>query len=93
MEDQEAYSRAERRVEEKMGFITHLAAFIVVNTGLFFVNMFTSPDYFWFVWPLIGWGIGLVFHGLNVFMFTAGSSLRERMIQKELEKEQKHRQP
>jgi len=50
-------------------------------------NLITSSQYLWFKWPLIGWGIGVFFHALAVFAFTEGSSIKERMIQKEMQKE------
>jgi hypothetical protein len=27
----------------------------------------TSPGYQWFWWPMLGWGIGMVFHAYGVF--------------------------
>ncbi len=87
MENQEAYEKARKRVESKVEFYTHLAAYVVVNAVLLIINLSTSPGYLWFKWPLMGWGIGLIFHGLEVFIFSEGSQLRERMIEKEMNKE------
>jgi hypothetical protein len=84
MEDQEAYQKARKRVEAKIGFFTHLAVYLSVNFLL--INLATSRESFWFIWPLLGWGIGLVFHGLGVFVFSGPSSLKERMILKEMKK-------
>jgi hypothetical protein len=44
-----------------------LRSFILVNAGLFAINWFTSPQPFavgkaWFLFPLLGWGIGLLSH-------------------------------
>jgi hypothetical protein len=33
----------------------------------------------------MGWGIGLFFHGLGVFASFKGDSIKERMIEKEME--------
>jgi hypothetical protein len=54
---------------------------------LVIVNISTSPQYLWFKWPLIGWGIGVISHALGVFVFTGGSAIKEQMIEKEMEKE------
>lgn len=86
MENQEAYERAKKRVEAKMGFYIHLMVYAGVNILLIVINFLTSPQYLWFKWPLIGWGIGLVFHGLGVFLCSKGESIKERMIEKEMEK-------
>lgn len=87
MEDQEAYARAKKRVEAKIGFYTHLAVFVGVNVLLIIINLLTSSQYLWFKWPLMGWSIGLFFHGLGVFGLIKGSSLKERMIKKEMKRE------
>ena len=87
MGDQEAYERAKSRVEAKLGFFIHLAVYIVVNGLLIIINMSTSPKYLWFIWPLIGWGIGVIFHGLGVFFLTSGAGIKERFIEKEMKKQ------
>ena len=87
MENQEAYERAKKRVEAKIGFYIHLSVYIAVNILLIIVNISTSPQYLWFKWPLIGWGIGVVSHALGVFVFTSGSAIKEQMIEKEMKKE------
>ncbi|MCJ7685853.1 MAG: 2TM domain-containing protein [Desulfobacteraceae bacterium] len=58
-----------------------------VNILLIIINLLTSTQELWFKWPLIGWGIGVFFHALGVFAFTERSSIKERMIEKEMEKE------
>lgn len=87
MENQENYSKARKRVEEKIGFYIHLAVYAGVNLLLIIINLTTSTQVLWFKWPLMGWGIGLFFHALKVFAFTEGSSIKERMIEKEMRKE------
>ena len=47
---------------ERNGFRGHLISYIVVNGMLFFINMFTGGSFPWFLFPLGGWGIGLVSH-------------------------------
>jgi hypothetical protein len=86
MENQEAYERAKKRVEAKIGFYIHLAVYVGVNLLLVIINLTTSPHYLWFKWPLMGWGIGLFFHGLGIFAFSKGEAIKERMIEKEMKK-------
>ena len=87
MENQEAYKKAKKRVEAKIGFFIHLSIYIVINIMLIFINLRTSPQYIWFKWPLIGWGIGVFFHALGVFVFSGRSAITEQMIEKEMKKE------
>jgi hypothetical protein len=86
MEDNEIYAKAEKRVEAKLDFYKHLAGYIVVNLLLIVINLLTSPEYYWFKWPLMFWGIAIVIHALQVFAFPKEASLKARMIEKEIKK-------
>lgn len=60
-----------------------------VKAGLFLFNILTMPDYLWFFWPLLGWGIRL---GIHAFWTFAGHRIfgkdwEERQIRKILERE------
>ncbi|MEM2799420.1 MAG: 2TM domain-containing protein, partial [Candidatus Bathyarchaeia archaeon] len=39
--------------EAKRGFIAHLAAYIIMNIFLIFINLLTSPHRLWFYWVLL----------------------------------------
>lgn len=87
MENQEAYQKAKKRVAAKVGFYIHLSVYIGVSILLLIVNLSTPAQYLWFKWPLIGWGIGVFFHALGVFVFSGRSIIMARMIEKEMKKE------
>ena len=76
--------RAERRADAKMSFRANLLSYVVVNAGLLVINLLTSPGYYWVIWPVIGWGLGLLAHGIAVY-YDAGD-LRERAVEAELER-------
>ena len=84
MDDKAAYKHAKTRAKEKAGFFIHVATFIVIMALLTIINLTTGAEYFWVKWPLMGWGIGLLFHGLTVFVFSENSSLYEKMIDREM---------
>jgi phosphate/sulfate permease len=92
MTEEEIYQRARKRVEEKKGFFSHLAVYVVVNAVLVLIWAFTSRGYPWFVWPLGGWGIGLVFHFLGVFLFSKETNWERNEIEKEAERIRKSSQ-
>lgn len=58
-----------KRVKEIKEFYAHLSSYIAVIGGLFILNYFTSPGHLWAVYPMAGWGIGLLGHAASVFPF------------------------
>ncbi|SHG94890.1 2TM domain-containing protein [Flavobacterium fluvii] len=89
--EEERYYAAKKRVEEIKGFYGNLIAYVVVNMGLMVINLLTSPAYLWFFWPMLGWGIGVVFHGLKVFNYMPffGKEWEEKKIKEFMDKEDK----
>ena len=74
---QDEGARAKRAGKARRGFSIHLAAYLVVNALLIGVNFATSTKYLWFVWPLLGWGIGILAHALATFALPRGSDLKQ----------------
>jgi hypothetical protein len=88
MNNQKKYEQAKKRVIAKYGFYIHLSVYLGVNLLLIIINLSNLSEGFWFVYPLMGWGIGLFFHALRVFLFAGkGSMITEEMIEKEMNKE------
>ncbi|KAA3657173.1 MAG: histidine kinase [Chloroflexi bacterium] len=83
------YQKAKERVESLKDFYIHLTAYVVVNLILFAINMIVSPNSLWFIWPLMGWGVGFAIHALSVFGFgpSFGADWEERKIRELMEKE------
>jgi hypothetical protein len=89
-DDVELRRLAIRRADMKLGFRSHLLAYVCVNAGLVAINLATTGlDPFWAIWPMIGWGIGVFAHGVTVYM--DGEGMRDRLIEQELEKLRKTR--
>ena len=87
MSEEQIYELAKKRVEEKKGFFVHLTVYILVNIMLVLIWAFaTGGGYPWFIWALGGWGIGLLFHFLGVFVFSKRTDWERREIEKEAEK-------
>jgi len=59
------------------GFFYHFSSYVIVNVILIAVNLLTTPDKLWFYWPLLGWGIGILAHGLAV-NYSAEEKVRRR---------------
>ena len=88
MERNENYLRAKKRVENLKAFYIHLTIYILVNLMLFFINISSDSSKLWFLYPLGGWGIGIVIHGLTTFPFGIfGKEWEERKIKEYMEKD------
>jgi len=89
MDENKRYEKAKKRVEEIRSFYSHLFVYVVVNVGLFLLNIITSPRSLWFYWVLIGWGIGLAIHALNIFGTERilGKDWEEKKIKELMEKD------
>lgn len=81
-----SYQRAQDRVTELKAFYTHLVTFLIINPFLIYINYVTYWGYQWFWFVLMGWGIGLIAHGLTVFSF--GSNWESRKIREIMAKEE-----
>ncbi len=88
-----------RRVRRLAEFYRHLAVFVLVMTVLFAFNgwvIYQSDKpvkwYSWWVlWPFLGWGIGVVAHGLSVAPFWKFLSMdwEEKKVRELMERESK----
>ena len=89
-QEEERYFQAKKRVEEIKGFYGNFIAYIAVNIGLMVINLLTSPEYLWFFWPMLGWGIGVLFHGMKVFNYMPffGKEWEEKKIKEFMDKEE-----
>ncbi len=67
------YERAEAEIrarEGRMSFNIHAAIYVLVNIMLIAINLMFVPQFLWFFFPLIGWGIGLTMHYLFAVRFV-----------------------
>ena len=80
---EQAISRLKKRRE--LG--AHLLVYVMVNGFLIVVWAIASPDaIFWPIFPMVGWGVGLVMHAWEVLR---GDSFSEADIQREMTRLQK----
>lgn len=75
---------AQRRAKAKMGWYAHASVYVLVN--LLLVTLSVGSGHYWAVFPALGWGLGLLIHGVAVFFLSGGSDWHERMVQAERER-------
>jgi 2TM domain len=82
-EDTALRERALLHLKKKHEFRAHLLSFVLVNGFLILIwATVTDAGFFWPAFPLVGWGIGLIFHAWDVY----GSEPSEADIAKEMER-------
>ena len=72
---------ARKRAGAKLGWYIHALVYICVNVMLVLMSVMSGKH--WAVFPALGWGLGLVIHGVVVFFVTGGAGLHERLIERE----------
>lgn len=57
---------AYRRLDDRMNFAVHVAAFLACNSGLWFFHNLKRADWFWTAWLTGIWAVLLSFHLLYI---------------------------
>jgi hypothetical protein len=57
--------------QQRKDFKSHLFAFLAINGFLVLLNLVVSPGNFWAIYPILGWGLGLLLHGIKVYISNA----------------------
>jgi two-component system LytT family sensor kinase len=82
------YVRAKEKVEKIKGFYSNLISYLIVLPVLAYVN-YRTTDFPWVIFPALGWGFGVVAHGLEAYGYNPfmGKSWEERKIREFMDKE------
>ncbi|PKB17864.1 2TM domain-containing protein [Flavobacterium sp. 5] len=83
-DENKAYFRAKKRVEELKGFYGNVISYCCVIPFLVFINVTYSPNFEWFWFSALGWGFGIVMHAFKVFGYS--TDWEERKIKEFMEK-------
>ncbi|NJC26333.1 2TM domain-containing protein [Neolewinella antarctica] len=54
-------------VEKQQDFKRHLRTYVVMSLFFFVLNATTAFGAWWFYWPMLGWGIGVILQGLSLY--------------------------
>ncbi|MBZ9630199.1 histidine kinase [Salegentibacter sp. LM13S] len=86
---EDAYLRAKKQVKAEREFYGNLTSYLIVIPVLGLFNYLTYSGFIWVVFPAIGWGIGVFFHGLSVFNYNLllGKNWEERKIKELMQKD------
>jgi len=80
----ELRDRAVKRLKKRRDFAGHVLVYVLVNAFLVVIWASTSnDDFFWPIFPIVGWGIGLVMHAWETYR---GEEFSETRIQREIDR-------
>jgi hypothetical protein len=75
--------RAVRQLRKQSDFRSHLLIYVLVNLFLVVIWFMSGASFFWPVFPIFGWGIGLLAHWWDAYR---GDGLSEDRIQRQMER-------
>ncbi len=83
--NEKKYAKAKERVENIKSFYIHFSVFVIVMTGLVILNLI-SGGFPWVVFPLLGWGLGILGHASEAFNYNPffGKKWEEKKIKQYL---------
>jgi uncharacterized membrane protein len=82
--------RAIKRLQKRRDFGRHLVIYVVVNAFLVVIWAVSGAGFFWPIFPIVGWGIGVLFNAWDIYQ-SAGPD--EDRIEREMDRMQRERQP
>ncbi len=61
-DEAQAFHRATARVRARIGLIVHTCLYVLIGILLLVLNLVTSPESLWFLWPTLSWLVALGIH-------------------------------
>ena len=88
-----SYERALARVTAIKGFYTHLAIYCIFVCVFIYINLM-STSFPWAIFPIVGWGIGVLGHASEAFDYNIffGKSWEQRKIKELMYEERRNNQ-
>jgi sensor histidine kinase YesM len=85
------YDRAKKHVDELKGFYIHFAIYLIMVPVFIFINFKGGGGFPWAAFPIVGWGVGVSGHAMEVFNYNPflGKNWEERKIRELMDKDDK----
>lgn len=86
--NEKRYLRAQERVEKIKGFYVHFSIYLIFVPIFIYLNL-KSTDFPWALFPIGGWGLGVIGHAMEVFNYNPllGKNWEERKIREFMDKD------
>ena len=83
MSDNEARHAAVQRLQHRRGLINYILGGVVLSLLMVAIWFFTGRGYFWPMWVMVSFAIGLIFMAVSSF---TNKPITEEEIQREMQK-------
>ena len=65
--EQEIRDQAIERLKKRRDFKTHVLMYVTVNAFLVVIWAISDSGFFWPIFPILGWGIGVIANAWDVY--------------------------
>ena len=65
--EQDIRDQAIERLKKKRDFKTHVLMYVTVNAFLVVIWAISDSGFFWPIFPILGWGIGVIANAWDVY--------------------------
>ncbi len=79
VENARAAEKTKQYLQFKLSAIIHVASYVFVIAVLVAIDLSSSPERLWVIWPAIGWGIGVLAHIGSVYLLKHISKTEEQI--------------
>ena len=79
--------REARQILKRRTFYLHLAIYVAVNVMLIGIWALAGGGFPWFLFVVLGWGVGIVAHGASAFLLAHPDDIVLQREQRRLAKE------
>jgi len=85
---EEARRKVRKQLKAREELVQHLFWFILVNGFLFVIWLMSGSGFPWFIFPFLGWGLGIAGHASDYYSkYGAGAQRREAEFERKVEEE------
>lgn len=83
--DEELMARARKIVQKKHDLFINVIIYIAVNLFLIFIWFMTGEEFFWPIFSMLGWGVGIASMAIDVVRFINNKGYSDK-VEREYQK-------
>lgn len=93
MMEKSPYQKARKKVDEKKAFFKHLFTWLIFSVFFLILNFSSPANTFWAIYPIAGWGLGVLLQAVKIYGFPGlGKDWERKQLEEELERIEREEQ-